>query len=174
MRRVLSKIKKDPRHYVNNKQFSLAVLEYVESLNTAKEKDEELPIVPNYIAECFIKISDGLGARPNFSRYPFLEEMKNDAVENCLRAISNYNIEAPTRGGSPNAFGYFTLIAWRAFLRRISKEKQEYQGKLKYVSSNGADVFAAMSGDCTQAEMSVLLNHIEKLKSMNDQFLDSN
>ena len=30
-----------------------------------------------------------------------------DAVENCLKAIENYNIEA-TRTGKPNAFAYYT------------------------------------------------------------------
>ena len=31
-----------------------------------------------------------------------------DAVENCLRAINNYNIDTATRTGNPNAFSYFT------------------------------------------------------------------
>ena len=45
-----------------------------------------------------------------------------DAVENCLKAIENYNLEKATGTGKPNAFSYFTQIAWYAFLRRIQKE----------------------------------------------------
>ena len=67
--------------------------------------------------------------------------MVMDAVENCLRAIGNYNVEAATRGGKPNAFGYFTQIAWFAFLRRISKEKKQQDVKLKYIAESGLDEF---------------------------------
>ena len=35
-----------------------------------------------------------------------------DAIENCLKAIKNYNIEAATRSGNPNAFAYFTQISY--------------------------------------------------------------
>ncbi len=45
-------------HYVNNSEFSLAIVEYVKSVNAAKEQGEELPIVPDYIAMCFLKIAE--------------------------------------------------------------------------------------------------------------------
>ena len=53
--------------------------------------------------------------------------MVMDAVENCLKAIGNYNLEAATRTGKPNAFAYFTQITWYAFLRRITKEKKQQE-----------------------------------------------
>ena len=64
-----------------------------------------------------------------------------DAVENCLKALANYNVEAATRGGKPNAFGYFTQISWYAFLRRIQKEKRQQDLKLKYIAESGLDAF---------------------------------
>ena len=57
--------KKRP-HYINNKEFSLAVVDYVTLANKAKEKEKEIPKVTNYIATCFLKISEGLSHRPNF------------------------------------------------------------------------------------------------------------
>ena len=57
-----------------------------------------------------------------------------DAVENCLKAIENYDVEAATRSGKPNAFAYFTQISWYAFLRRIQKEKKQQDIKLKFIS----------------------------------------
>ena len=54
-----------------------------------------------------------------------------DAVENCLKAIYNYNLEHATRTGKPNAFAYFTQIIWYAFLRRIQKEKKQTYIKFK-------------------------------------------
>ena len=77
-------------HYINNKDFSLAVVEYVTECNEAKATDKPVPKVTNYIAQCFLKISEGLSRRPNFVRYTYREEMVMDAVENCLRAIGNY------------------------------------------------------------------------------------
>ena len=44
---------KENIHYVNNSDFSTAVVDYVRSLEEAKQNNTELPIVPNYIAECF-------------------------------------------------------------------------------------------------------------------------
>ena len=64
-----------------------------------------------------------------------------DAVENCLKAISNYNLEAATRTGKPNAFAYFTQITWFAFLRRITKEKKQQEIKMKYLTKAGVDNF---------------------------------
>src|SRR6056300_951710 len=110
-------------HYVNNADFSQAVVEYVEKVQEAKKNKQQLPIVPDYIAQCFLRISEGLSHKSNFIRYTYREEMVMDAVENCLKAIHNYDLSTATRTGRPNAFAYFTQIAWYAFLRRIAKEK---------------------------------------------------
>lgn len=124
-------------HYVNNKVFSQAVVEYCKKVNEARQTDDKIPIVPNYIAECFLKIAEGLSHRANFSKYTYREEMVMDAVENCLRAIENYNIDATTRTGTPNAFSYFTQISWYAFLRRIQKEKKQQDIKNRYITTSG-------------------------------------
>ena len=125
-------------HYVNNKDFSTAVVEYCTKAQKSKAESEPLPVVPDYIATCFLKIAEGLSHKANFVRYTYREEMVMDAVENCLKAIENYNIEAATRSGKPNAFAYFTQISWYAFLRRIQKEKKQQDIKLKFISE--ADV----------------------------------
>ena len=74
---------KDKPHYVNNAQFSQAVVEYVTIVREAKKKEEILPVVPDYIASCFLKIAEGLSHKSNFIRYTYREEMVMDAVENC-------------------------------------------------------------------------------------------
>ena len=138
---MTKKIKpQDKPHYVNNKEFSLAVVGYCEKVEKAKkQKSKKTPIVPNYIAECFLKIAEGLSHKSNFIRYTYREEMVMDAVENCLKAIKNYDIETATRTGTPNAFAYFTQISWYAFLRRIEKEKKQQDIKLKYIANIGVD-----------------------------------
>jgi len=139
----MAKIKpKDKPHYVNNAQFSQAVVDYVTVLDEARAKGvEDLPKVPDYIAQCFLKICEGLSHKSNFVRYTYREEMVMDAVENCLKAIENYNLEAATRTGKPNAFAYFTQISWFAFLRRIEKEKKQQDIKMKYINQSGIENF---------------------------------
>ena len=128
-------------HYVNNSDFSSAVVEYVERVDNAKKNETTVPTVPDYIAQCFLRIAEGLSHKANFIRYTYREEMVMDAVENCLKAIGNYNLEAATRTGKPNAFAYFTQITWYAFLRRITKEKKQQEIKLKYLTKSGIDSF---------------------------------
>jgi len=138
---------KNSPHYVNNKEFSLAVCEYANSVKKAQEAGLETPTVPDYIARCFLRMAEGLSHRPNFVRYTYREEMVMDAVENCLKSVASYDVNASTSSGVPNAFGYFTQISWFAFLRRIAKEKKQQDVKMKFISEGGLDEFMVSSED---------------------------
>lgn len=157
--------KKENIHYVNNSEFSDAIVEYVKLVREAKEKNQPIPIVPDYIAMCFLKIAERLSHRDNFIRYTYREEMVMDAVENCLRAVENYNIDAPTRTGKPNAFGYFTQISWYAFLRRIEKERKQQDVKLRYIAESGIETFI----DGEDMDNPVVNSFIDQLKGRIDE-----
>lgn len=146
---------KNKAHYINNKEFSLAVVDYVKTVNEARERKEKTPIVTDYIARCFLKIAEGLSHRPNFVRYTYREEMVMDAVENCLRAIGNYDITTATRTGNPNAFSYFTQICFYAFVRRITKEKKQQEIKAKFIEKMGIEDFIEMGMDSQGAQESM-------------------
>lgn len=163
----MARTKRASIHYVNNKDFSQAVVDYVRAVNEAKVKETELPIVPNYIASCFLKIAEGLSHKSNFIRYTYREEMVMDAVENCLKAIENYNVEAATRTGNPNAFAYFTQISWYAFLRRIAKEKKQQEIKVKYITSSGIESYVTSEGDA--ASIAVINQFVDTLKDRIDK-----
>ena len=166
----MARQKRKSIHYVNNADFSQAVVEYVERVNAAKAKNEPLPVVTDYIAQCFLRIAEGLSHKSNFIRYTYREEMVMDAVENCLKAIGNYDLEAATRTGKPNAFAYFTQITWYAFLRRIAKEKKQQDVKLKYITQSGIENFVDLElGDETSqrivgAFVDGLKDRIDKVK----------
>ena len=169
--------KRESIHYVNNAEFSRAVVAYCTELQAAKEaRKNDLPKVPNYIAICFLKICEGLSHKLNFIRYTYREEMVMDAVENCLRAIENYNVEAATRSGNPNAFAYFTQIAWYAFLRRIAKEKKQQDIKLRYLSQSGIEEYIfnetgdAAAVQVLQAFVDQLKDRIDKVKEKDTEF----
>ena len=162
-------------HYVNNADFSQAVVDYVSTVNEAKETKIEIPKVPDYVAQCFLRIAEGLSHKANFIRYTYREEMVMDAVENCLKAINNYDIEAATRTGKPNAFAYFTQITWYAFLRRIAKEKKQQEIKMKFIANSGVDDYMVdTNGDATSglvagAFVDTLKTRIDKIKYVDSE-----
>jgi hypothetical protein len=120
--------KKKPEHYVNNKDFTAAVAEYVIEINKAKDAGKTPPRMSEYIGECVYKIATRLSTRPNFINYTYRDEMICDAIENCIQYLGNFNIEK-----SSNAFAYVTQICYYAFLRRIQKEKKQVFIKQKSI-----------------------------------------
>jgi|SRR5210317_48924 hypothetical protein len=142
----MKKKAREKPHYVNNKEFSGAVVAYVESVNEARENKIDEPRITEYIGSCFLKIAEGLSHKPNFSGYTYREEMVMDAVENCIKAIMNYDVKKATRTGLPNAFAYFTQITYYAFLRRIAKEKKHQDIKELYMEHSGAEGFMDVGG----------------------------
>jgi len=172
---IMARSKRKSIHYVNNADFSQAVVDYVRVANKAKESETEIPKVPNYVAKCFLRIAEGLSHKSNFIRYTYREEMVMDAVENCLKAINNYDIEAATRTGKPNAFAYFTQITWYAFLRRIAKEKKQQEVKMKYLTASGIENFIInengddMSNQVAGHFVDTLKTRIDRVKSIDNE-----
>lgn len=162
------KLKKKPsekEHYVNNREFSQAVVEYVTSVTKAKSENVEVPQISEYIGQCLLNIANGLSRKPNFFRYTYRDDMILDAVENCIKAVGNFRIEAKTRSGLPNAFAYFTQISYFAFLRRIQKEQRYHETKVSYMESAGISAFASFSEEGPDGE-----GIINKIRTKSDRF----
>jgi hypothetical protein len=138
--------KKNLEHYVNNKEFLYAIVEYRKKLLEAQELGQPKPRITNYLGECFLKIATHLSYKPNFVNYMFKDDMICDGIENCVQYIHNFNPEK-----SSNPFAYFTQIIYYAFLRRIQKEKKQLEIKQKIIERSGFDeVFVAdENGDTT-------------------------
>lgn len=117
---------KTSKHYIDNKKFYTAIIQYKKSVDEAKTNNEQPPRIPPYIGECLYKIATRLSMKPNFIGYTFKDEMVSDGLENCINYLDNFNPEK-----SDNPFAYFTQIIWFAFLRRINKEKKHLYIKQK-------------------------------------------
>ena len=146
--------RKRSEHYVNNKEFLAALIEYRTSVEDSYYKEfgadlKELdkserakrwkgkPPIPRYVGECFLKIANHLSFKPNFVNYMFKEDMISDGIENCVQYIHNFNPEK-----SQNPFAYFTQIIHYAFLRRIQREKRQLEIKNKIIERSGySEVF---------------------------------
>jgi DNA-directed RNA polymerase specialized sigma subunit len=134
--------RKRSEHYVNNKEFLAALVEYREKVTKSMEDGTERPRIPRYIGECFLKIATHLSYKPNFVNYMFKEDMISDGIENCVQYIYNFDPEK-----SKNPFAYFTQIINYAFLRRIQKEKKQMEIKARIIEKGGYEVVFSEDGD---------------------------
>lgn len=120
------KEKQEQQHYVINKEFLAALVDYKKDCKEAKKKKLPQPRVPEFLGECIIKIANGLSYRPNFAKYTYSDEMVGYAIVNGLQAIHKFN---PSK--SKNPFGYFTTIIWYAFLRKMEEEERNFYTRCK-------------------------------------------
>jgi DNA-directed RNA polymerase specialized sigma24 family protein len=167
----MAREKRAKEHYVDNKKFTQAVIDYTREVKKARAKNEPDPIVPDYIASCLLRMCEGLSHKSNFIRYTYREEMVMDGVENCLKALANYDGDAKTRSGNPNAFGYFTQISWFAFLRRITKEKKQQELKLRFIAESGLDEFM-IDPDEDPEVAKIVRNFVDELRRKIDDVKD--
>jgi hypothetical protein len=134
--------RKRSEHYVNNKDFLEAIVQYKVDVKNAKENDLPKPRITNYLGGCFLKIATHLSYKPNFVNYMYREDMISDGIENCVQYIHNFNPEKST-----NPFAYFTQIIHFAFLRRIQKEKKQMEIRAKIIERSGYDEVFTVEGE---------------------------
>jgi len=115
------------RDYINNRDFTNAVGEWVQS-NKGKER-KDWKQMPDYIGLCFMKLVDNISNKGNWRNYTYKDEMKSEAILTCIKYAGNFDI---TR--TQNAFAYFTQIVHNSFLQILSKEKGFAELKNKAIS----------------------------------------
>ena len=129
-------------HYVDNKKFLQALIDYRKSVDEANVNGLEQPIVPNYIGECFIKIATHLSYKSNFINYTFKDDMISDGIENCLTAVAKFD---PSKSANP--FAYYTQVVYFAFIRRILKEKKQQVTKYKLIENMDLESIIMQEGE---------------------------
>ena len=139
---IMAQTKKKSEHYVNNKEFLAAMVDYKKLVDKAKKEGKKNPRVPDYVGECFLKIANHLSYRPNFINYTFRDDMISDGIENCLQYLNNFNPKT-----SNNPFAYFTQIIYYAFIRRIQKEKKQITIKQRIIQESNYDDLALQPGE---------------------------
>ena len=117
-------------HYVDNKKFLEALIEYKQQIDDAKKQGLDKPLVSNYLGECFLKIATHLSYKANFINYTYRDDMISDGIENCLVAVDKFD---PSKSSNP--FAYYTQIIYFAFVRRIQKEKKQQATKYKMLEN---------------------------------------
>lgn len=118
--------KQNTEHYVDNKEFYDAIIEYYKDVHKAERNKQETPPLTHYLGECLYKIAERLSYDLKYRNYPFREDMVSDAIENCVRYFHNFDPQK-----SKNPFAYFTQITKWAFWRKIAKEQKYSYNKHK-------------------------------------------
>jgi len=119
-------------HYIDNQKFLEYLVKYKEKVADAKEQNLEQPKMPEFLGKCFFDLTEHMARRSEFINYSFNDEMRSDARENCIQYW--YTFDATK---SNNPFGYFSILVWRAFVRRILKEKKQQYVKYKLTFNSG-------------------------------------
>ena len=76
----MPRTRKRSEHYVNNKEFLAAIIDYKQQIVDAEELGKPKPRIPNYIGECFLKIATHLSYKPNFVNYMFKDDIVCDGI----------------------------------------------------------------------------------------------
>lgn len=143
--------KPEPVNYLDNEEMLKAILDYKEKCRKAKEEGREKPQMSDYLGRKLSLIADGLAKRYNFSGYSFVDEMKLDAIENCILYFDSFNpnkVNPKTGKKYDNPHAYFTMVTWHAFVRRILKEKKQFVLKHRVLQNMvAADEFMELNAN---------------------------
>lgn len=170
------KKKQKVEHYVNNKDFYEAMVDYKKSWDDAKdsyynkygkypkntEDWEGRPQIPKYIGECLLKIATHLSYLPKFANYSSREDMIMDAVENSILYLYNFDpyYVNPKTGKKQNPFAYFTQISYFAFLRRINRENRQKEIADKILEKTLYDEVFTVDDDMNSSEYNSIKDYV--------------
>jgi hypothetical protein len=113
------------------------------------------PLVSNYLLIQIEKIAYRFAQGGSFVNYTYKQDMINNAIENCLKCITNFDPNI-----SINPFSYFTQICYFAFIRTIAIEKKQQEIKTKIIDCAEFSYFFD-SGGLEDYERQALKDQIE-------------
>lgn len=107
-------------NYINKSELYEEMKAHRAKFLVTKAKGERPPRVTDSLAKSFMAIANGVSERANWAGYSYIEDMRLDAIENCIRYV---NVFDPER--SKNPFGFFSIVVWNSFIRTLKKEKKQ-------------------------------------------------
>jgi len=126
------KEKDKEKYYVNPAEFKAAIADYYVTENCS-----------DYLGGCLNKIAEGLGYNGKFINYSYKEEMIGDAL---IKMFSSLKWKKFDVTGESSPFGYFTTIAFHAFINRIKKEKKHHEAISEYRDRKYEEIISTSEG----------------------------
>ena len=128
--------KKGDVHYVNNKEFTLALDEYSRACRTAETEEQPKPQMSNYLGSCVMKMANRLATSPRFSGYSYRDEMIQNGILAAVKYAHKFNGDK-----FDNGFAYVTQILFSHFVITIKNEKKKYETNLRMIQEMEANHF---------------------------------
>ena len=120
-------VKRKPKHYVDNEKFYEAIVEYKKECRKAESEGKEIPIMPDYIASCIMKIATKVATTVHLFRgYSYSEDMASNATLDCYKYFHNFD-----EINYNNPHTYFTMICYNSNKQMIKNEKKQQYVKYK-------------------------------------------
>ena len=161
-------------HYVNNREFTLALDKYSRECKEAEAEGKIKPRMNSYLGDCIMKMSYRLANSPRFSGYSFKDEMIHNGILAAVKYANRFNGDK-----FDNGFAYVTQILFSHFIITIKNEKKKYETNLKLIQAAEIGVFgnAEMSGVADHHARGIAdqkLQDMEKGKAEKDEGGKSN
>ena len=155
-------------HYVNNREFTLALDDYSRACKKAEEEGKPKPQMNNYLGSCIMKMSNRLANSPWFSGYSYRDEMIHNGILAAVKYAHRFNGDK-----FDNGFAYVTQILFSHFIITIKNEKKKYETNLKLIQEAevgvmGNSEFAALSDSHARGIADQKLQDLENNKLEKD------
>lgn len=132
-----------PAPYAVKSVMQEAIIKWLDAKDAAALNGQPEPVLPNCIAISIMDICNKMARRPNFNAYTYIDDMIGDAIYDCTRAVKNFN----RNHVQVNPFGYFSRVAWNAFVRRIQTEQALYKLKQDLMFDENHIAYSIIDGD---------------------------
>lgn len=156
----------EAKHYVNNDDLLISIIEYQESIKKSQENNTPEPEMSNYIGDCIIQIATKFAYRNNFINYSYRDEMIADGIEVCITGVKKFDA---TKWNNP--FAYLTQCCFYAFISRIKKEKKQQYIRSEVMKNFGVETFNIQDQDLDEEYKSSMMEFITSNMNIDGSFL---
>lgn len=156
-------------HYVNNREFTLALDDYARACKKAEDEGKTKPQMNNYLGDCIMKMSYRLANSPRFNGYSYKDEMVHNGILAAVKYAHRFDGDR-----FDNGFAYVTQILFSHFIITIKNEKKKYETNLKLIQEAevgvmGNSEFASLSDSHARSIADQKLQDIEENKMERDK-----
>ena len=161
-------------HYVNNREFTLALDDYSRACKKAEDEGKEKPRMNNYLGDCIMRMSNRLANSPRFRNYSFRDEMIHNGILAAVKYAHRFDGDR-----FDNGFAYVTQILFSHFIITIKNEKKKYETNLQLIQQAEVGVignteFSSLASEHARSIADQKLQDLEENKMERDEDGKSN
>lgn len=161
-------------HYVNNREFTLALDDYSRECKDAEDQGKEKPRMNNYLGVCIMRMANRLANSPRFRNYSFRDEMIHNGILAAVKYAHRFDGDR-----FDNGFAYVTQILFSHFIITIKNEKKKYETNLQLIQQAEVGVignaeFSSLASEHARSIADQKLQDLEENKMERDEDGKSN